>query len=248
MRCPACGYTSFPYLDRCRKCGQALADVRAVYGAYARTPTPLDLMLAYEAAPVDAAKTANPEDLPTAAIDLSELHEIELKLTESGEASSSPEQGGGLSDAAADATPTFDLDLQSSSDSPPGASDEARYGAEDDLPVPTLDLSGLEDLSLELTEVAEDAHMSPLEPSISPTVPGEVERVFDLDLDEDEPEARPLDSEAEPPRRVDDDDEQDEDNEEYILEIEDELELEIDELEFEDDENAEDEDGDGPQR
>jgi hypothetical protein len=248
MKCPACGYTSFPYLDRCRKCGQALGEARAVYGAYARTPTPLDLMLAYEVAPVDAAEAANPEDLPTPTIDLSELHEIELELTESGEASSSSAQGGGLSGAAEDATPTFDLNLQSGSDSPPGASDGARYGAEDDLPVPTLDLSGLDDLALELTEVAEDAHMSPREPSMSPPVPGEVEQVFDLDLDEDEPELRPLDSEAEPSRRVDDDDEEDEGSEEYVLEIEDELELELDELEFEDDENAEDEDGDDAKR
>jgi hypothetical protein len=205
-------------------------------------------MLAYEVAPVDAAEGANPEDLPTPTINLSELREIELELTESGEAGSSPAQGGGLSDAAEDATPTFDLDLQSGSDSPPGASDGARYGAEDDLPVPTLDLSGVEDLSLELTEVAEDAHMSPPEPSMSPAVPGEGERVFDLDLDEDEPAARPLDSEAEPSWRVDDDEEEDEDNDEYVLEIEDELELEIDELEFEDDENAEDEDGDDAKR
>ena len=244
MKCPACGYTSFPYLDRCRKCGRALGEARAVYGAYARTPTPLDLMLAYEVAPVDAAETANPEGLPSPTIDLSELYETEVELTESGEASSSPAQGGRLSGAAEDATPTFDLDLQSGSDSPPGAPDGARYGVEDDLPVPTLDLSGLEDLSLELTEVAEDAHMSPLEPSISPAVPGEVARVFDLD--EAEPELQPLDSEAEPSRRVDD--EEDEDSKEYVLEIEDELELEIDELEFKNDENAEDEDGDDAKR
>ena len=111
MKCPACGYTSFPYLDRCRKCGRALGEARAVYGAYARTPTPLDLMLAYEVAPVDAAETANPEGLPSPTIDLSELYEIEVELTESGEASSSPAQGGRLSGAAEDATPTFDLDL-----------------------------------------------------------------------------------------------------------------------------------------
>jgi hypothetical protein len=248
MKCPACGYTSFPYLDRCRKCGQALGEARAVYGAYARTPTPLDLMLAYEVAPVDAAEAANPEDLPTPTIDLSELHEIELELTASGEASSSSAQGGGLSGAAEDATPTFDLDLQSGSDSP-GASDGARYGAEDDLPVPTMDLSGLDDLALELTEVAEDAHMSPREPSMSPPVPGEVEHVFDLDLDEDEPESRTLGSEAEPSRRMDDGDEEDEDSEAYVLEIEDELELEIDELEFEgEEEDEEDEDGDDARR
>jgi hypothetical protein len=246
MKCPACGYTSFPYLDRCRKCGQVLAEARAVYGVYALPPTTLDLMLAYEA-PVDAAETASPEAVSTPTIDLGELLDgIELEVAESGDASPSLEQTGEPSDAAAAVRPTFDLDTEPGRDFPPAAPDAARPGAEDDLPAPTLDLSGLEDLSLELTEVAEDTHLSPLEQSISPTAPGEVERVFDLD--EDEPESRPLDAEAEPSRRVGDGDEEDEDSEEYVLEIVDELALEIDELEFEDEADEEGEDGDDAKR
>ena len=43
MKCPKCGYTSFAYLERCSKCGQELAEVRAPFGLYALPPTPLDL-------------------------------------------------------------------------------------------------------------------------------------------------------------------------------------------------------------
>ncbi len=249
MKCPACGYTSFPYLERCRKCGQALAEARAVYGAYALPPTPLDLMLAYEAAQLEAVETTSPEAVSTPTIDLSELDEIELGLPESGDASASPEQGGEPPTATVEVTPTFDLDLEPGRDVPPGAPDAARSGAEDDLPVPTMDLGELEELSLDLTEVTEDTDISPLEQSIRPSAPGEVERVFDLDLDEDEPEPGTVDSEAEPSRRMDDGDEEDEDSEAYVLEIEDELELEIDELELEgEEEDEEDEDGDDARR
>ena len=43
MKCPKCGYTSFAYLERCSKCGQELAEVRAAFGLYGLRPTPLDL-------------------------------------------------------------------------------------------------------------------------------------------------------------------------------------------------------------
>jgi hypothetical protein len=249
MKCPACGYTSFPYLERCRKCGQALAEARAIYGAYGLPPTPPDLMSAYEAARADAAESTSPEAVSIPTLDLSELDEIALALTESADASPGPELGGEPPGTGAEATPTFDLDLEPGRDVPPEAPETVRAAADDDLPVPTLDLSELEGLALDLTEVVEDAHINPPERSISPAAPGDVERVIDLDLDEDEPESRTLDSEAKLSRRGDDGHEEDEDSEEYVLEIEDELELEIDELEVEGEEDGEaDEDGDDARR
>ena len=35
MKCPKCRYTSFQYLESCRKCGHALAEQRAALGLYA---------------------------------------------------------------------------------------------------------------------------------------------------------------------------------------------------------------------
>jgi hypothetical protein len=204
-------------------------------------------MSAYEAARADAAESTSPEAVSIPAIDLSELDEIALALTESADASPGPELGEEPPGTGAEATPTFDLDLEPGRDVPPGAPETARAGVDDDLPVPTLDLSELEGLALDLTEVVEDAHINPPERSISPAAPGDVERV--IDLDEDEPESRTLESEAKLSRRGDDGDEEDEDSEEYVLEIEDELELEIDELEVEGEEDDEaDEDGDDARR
>jgi hypothetical protein len=175
------------------------------------------------------------------------LDEIALALTESADASPGPELGEEPPGTGAEATPTFDLDLEPGRDAPPEAPETVRAAADDDLPLPTLDLSELEGLALDLTEVVEDAHINPLERSISPAAPGDVERV--IDLDEDEPESRTLESEAKLSRHGDDGDEDDEDSEEYVLEIEDELELEIDELEFEGEEDSEaDEDGDDARR
>ena len=248
MRCPKCGYTSFPYLDRCRKCGQALAEARAVYGAYALPPTPLDLMTAYEAGQVDAAATASPEATSTPSIDVSKLDEIAPALAESNDASPSSGQRGEPPDAAAEAHTTFGPDRDPGIDRPPGASDGAPFGAEADFPIPILDVSDLEDLSLDLMEVPEEAHMSPLEQSTSSAVPGEDEQVFDLD--ESEPASQTLASEAEPSWRVDAGEEEGEDSREYVLDIDDGLELEIDELESEgeEDKDGDDDDGDDAKR
>jgi hypothetical protein len=81
MKCPKCGYTSFAYLENCLKCNQGLAEQQAAFGLYALRPNPPDLLMAYEAAPmgVDDAASETPA-LPSSAIDLSQLVEIELDL------------------------------------------------------------------------------------------------------------------------------------------------------------------------
>ncbi len=38
MKCPKCGYTSFDYLDECKKCGKDLRDVRSLLQIIAVSP------------------------------------------------------------------------------------------------------------------------------------------------------------------------------------------------------------------
>jgi len=41
MKCPKCGFTSFDYLDDCKKCGADVSDVRASLGVIAISPDEL---------------------------------------------------------------------------------------------------------------------------------------------------------------------------------------------------------------
>ena len=81
MKCPKCGYTGFPYAASCGNCGRPLADARELYGVYAVPPTnPPDLLLAYE-----PAQTGSPDLVPweatsSPAIDLGQLHDLDLAL------------------------------------------------------------------------------------------------------------------------------------------------------------------------
>lgn len=51
MKCPKCSYTSFDYLDNCRKCGTDLRDVRAVLQIITVSPEERAPVYAQEAAP-----------------------------------------------------------------------------------------------------------------------------------------------------------------------------------------------------
>jgi hypothetical protein len=106
MKCPKRGYTSFPYLESCRKCGHALAEQRAALGLYALRPDPPDLLLAFEAARADiiGATRTPPVSAP---IDLGCLEEIDLDLEEAGPATPGPYEGGGQAAAAPDSMPTL---------------------------------------------------------------------------------------------------------------------------------------------
>jgi hypothetical protein len=227
MKCPKCGYVSFPYLESCRQCGQGLAGQHAAFGLYALRPEPPDLWLAYQALEADAATAPLASPLPTAAIDLGQLDEIELDLADADDSTQGTPQGGGQAGDAMHARPTPALEPTLEEELPP------------EIVIPqSLDLGELGDIALEIEDTAALGSTSP--PSLQPpTEPSETPQVYDLDLDE-KLEGLTLGSTIQESGTDDDDEE----IAEYTLEIEDELELEIDELESEEDDEAEDDDDD----
>ncbi len=220
MKCPKCGYTSFPHLESCRKCGHGLAEVREFFGVYALPPNPPDLMLAYEALQTDAMETTVAEVMP--AVDLEQLEEIDLDLANAADAAASPAEEPELAELSRDIVPTFDRDPEPGS---PLSSPASTVERPDDKEPIVLDLSDLEGLTIELREVAEEEERHSEAP------------IFDVD-EEEESLTR-----AEAGAGLDADDR--ETPPEYILEIDEELELEVDEFERED---ADDEDDDDRER
>jgi hypothetical protein len=225
MKCPNCGYTSFPHLESCRQCGHSFAEARELFGAYALPATPLDLRLAYETAPADTLGTTAVEAIPTPTVDVEERDAIDTAASSSGESAST--------DSARELIPTFDLDAEPMSPLPPVVSETDRPS--ENAPI-AVDLDGLEGLTLELRQVAEDESVNPHDLTTSPPPSATDAPIFDLD-DEASPcrdsalESAELDdAERAPPR-------------EYILEIDDRLELEVEEHEIEDvDDEDEDDD------
>jgi hypothetical protein len=222
MKCPKCGYTSFPYLENCRKCGQTLAEPRAALGLYSLRPDPPDLLLAYQVASTDGTGTTPMPPVSAPSIDLGHLEQIESELTEAELSAPGADEGG----------------------EPVGPAPELSaepLSSEETVMPHTLDLSGLADITLEL-EKAVDLGDKPAESSQTPKDSPPGQPVYDLDLDEDLDDL-PLQSLEDASHTGDVDD--DEEVVEYTLEIEDDLEFEIDELELEQDDNdAEEEDDD----
>ncbi|TLN04212.1 hypothetical protein FDZ71_12165 [bacterium] len=67
MKCPKCGYTSFDYLNECKKCGTDISDVRAMLGIIAIAPE--DRALAKPAASTAQAEPDHDElDFSTAGL------------------------------------------------------------------------------------------------------------------------------------------------------------------------------------
>lgn len=244
MKCPKCGYTSFPYLANCDKCGQGLAEQQAAFGLYALRPNPPDLLMANQAAQMDVDDTTlETPVLPSPAIDLSHLDGIELDLAAAQETSSDAEMGEGQAGNTVDLTPTIPLDsaveLEPLEVEPQIAPTNPPAGG-----VPsTFDLSELGDVTLALEPAADlgvsDTGLDSIQP---PTTSPEERPVYDLDLEEDR-DGLTLGPQVNESHT----DQGEEGTEEYILEIEDEdeLELEIEEFELEaDDEESEEEDDD----
>lgn len=231
MKCPKCGYTSFPYVGSCGKCGRQLVDVRELYGVYALPPNPPDLMLAYETVQTESTDMVPRETISSPTIDLSQLNEIDLELASPDEATPDAVEGQMHLEVAEDSMLSLDAALLGDEKTSSGPVEPPSGPAtrQDAHLQPALDLSGFADLTLEHDDVR-PASPPPLDLDKLPT-PTDVEQVFELDLvDEDEPlSLRPVE-EGLP---VNDDGE--EDDTEYILEIEDELELEVEELGLEDD-------------
>jgi hypothetical protein len=233
MKCPKCGYTSFAYLENCRQCGQGLAEQQAAFGFYALRPSPPDLLMAYQAAAMDVDDTtlAAPA-LPSPAIDLSQLVEIELDIAATEELPPVADMEARQAGDAVDLAPTTLLDstaeLEPLEVEPhteqmnPSAGDTPR----------TVELSEARDITFELEPAADlGAGGTGLHSGQTP----EENPVYDLDLEE-EREGLTLGPEVRESRADEDtaEDERVEGTAEYILEIEDELELEIDEIELED--------------
>jgi hypothetical protein len=238
MKCPKCGYTSFPYLESCRKCGQRLAEQHATFGPYALRPDPPDLWLAYQALNMDAASATLTPPLSTPAIDHGQLDEIELDLAETEQASPGTQEVDEQADATLDLIPTLDLEPVSEGELPPAESSAEAVSSQESVMPQPLELSELGDIALELEEAADPGGKSP-ERTQTPTESPEVKQVYDLDLDEDL-DGLTLGAAIEGSRADDDDEE----TAEYTLEIEDDLELEVDELELEQDDEAKEEDDD----
>jgi hypothetical protein len=222
MKCPKCGYTSFPYLESCRKCGRALAEPRAALGLYAQRPDPPDLLLAYQAASTDVTETTAMPPASALSLDLDHLEEIELEVAEAESTTPGTDEGGEPVSPASESMLTLDREVIAEAESPP------------------LEPSELADIALEL-ENAVDLGDKLAERSQTPKDSSEGEPVYDLDLAEDLDDL-PLQSLEDESHTGDVND--DEEVVEYTLEIEDDLEFEIDELEVEQDDDAEAEDDD----
>lgn len=210
MRCPKCGFTSFPYLENCGKCGQGLAEQRAALGVYALHPDPPDLRLAYQVLPRDVEVSEDALPQASAGIDLGTLEEINLDLAEADEPLSAPALEAHTLDAEAGQTP-----------------------AREPNSAPVFDLSELGEIKLELEDPAQlqDTSIdSPQPPMAAP----QVRSVYDLDLDTDADELAlgPNIEEAEPLEAP-------QDAIEYVLEIDDEIEVEfeVDELDIEEEDD-----------
>jgi hypothetical protein len=240
MKCPKCGYASFAYLESCHKCGQGLAKQQAVFGLYALRPDPPSLLMAYQAAQMDADDTRlETPVLPSPAIDLSHLEEIELDLSATEETSPITEMVEGQAGSPVDLTPTIQFDSAPELE-PLGSEPDTEETNPSAGGIPsTFDLNQLGDISLEL-EPAVDVGDSGtgLDTRQTPPASPEERQVYDLDLEE-ERDGLTLDPQVNESHV----DQSEEGQEEYVLEIEDEIELEIDELALdEDDDESEEED------
>jgi len=220
MKCPKCGFTSFPYLESCRKCGLERAEPQAALGLYALPPDPPDLLLAYQTATLDVARTLPPPaSMPS--LDLGSLSEEP--------ASPAP-----------DVLPTLAQEIMTAAELPPPEPHAESPGSAETVMLHTLDLSELADMTLELDNTVTLGDKS-AQGSQVPKDSLEEQPVYDLDLDDDLDglTLRPVVDESSPGDAHDG-----EEVLEYTLEIEDTLEFEIDGLELEQDDDTGDEDDD----
>jgi hypothetical protein len=233
MKCPKCGYTSFPYLESCRQCGHRLAEQRAALGIYALRPDPPDLLLAYQAANIDVTGATLMQPLSVPGSDLGQLDEIALELAEAEPVGSGTHEVEEHAGAAPDLVPTLDLESTGAGELPPVEPSAKQVSSHEAVMPQPLDLRELGDITFEPENAADLRGKSP-ESAQTPRQSPEVKPVYDLDQDDD------LDG-VTLGSAVDNDDEE---IVEYTLEIEDDLELEVDELALEEDDEAEEDDDD----
>jgi hypothetical protein len=240
MKCPKCGYTSFPYLESCRKCGHGLAEQRAALGIYAVRPDPPDLSLAYQAAPVETANRRLTRPLSAPGSELSHLEEIDLEAPGAEPSAAGVQEVGEPADAAPNSRPGLDRDAIGEGELPPVEPSAGGLSAPEMIISERVDLSGLGDITLELDDAADLGGESPEGPHL-PSESADVNRVYELDLD-DEMGGMTLGGPA-GEAAADDDAAADA---AYTLEIEEDVEFDIEELELEQDDDVEDDDDDRP--
>jgi hypothetical protein len=236
MKCPKCRYTSFPHLENCPKCGFGLAEQRVALGIYALRPDPPDLLLAYQAtsADVTAGTPAHPVSAP--GIGLGQLGAADLEIAAAEPDDAGPPEMEEPTNAAPDSLVTLEREAVEEEEFPPAEPSSEPLSTQELIMSPSLDLSGLGDISLVLESAADQGGEIP-DSAQTPRESAEVKRVYDLDLDGDLEglTLRRLADEA----RADDDDEA---AAEYTLEIEEDLEFEVEGLEVDQDDEDEDED------
>lgn len=175
MKCPKCGYTSFAYLESCRKCGREYAETRAPFGVYARRPTAPDLManLSDEMDAADASLSS--------AIDLSQLDHLDLALANDAE----------------DAAGSLMLDEPHTPEAP--MSTPSVPAIEPISPaIPTIDLAQLGEIEFELPDDAEESGPTPLETPQPSTAPFDLSSTLGLESEEDNM-LLGIEADAEPP-------------------------------------------------
>jgi len=214
MKCPKCGFTSFPYLESCQKCGLALTEPQALLGLYALRPDPPDLLLAYQTANQDATRTTPlpPPSIPSLERGFFERSEPEIAAPQP-------------------------IVLEANEGEEPVSPAAAPDAVETSKPH-TLEPSALTDTPLMLDDTVDLEDNSAQRSKALIGAPDE-EPVYNLDLDDDTDDLSllPLEERSSPGDSAEDDDVL-----EYTLEIEDNLEIEIDGLELEQEDEDEDDD------
>lgn len=206
-------------------------------GIYALRPDPPDLLLAYQAADIEATEATPAQPLLAPSVDLGTPDEIELGPAEAESAGPGAHELETQGDVAPDSGPTFDLELIAEGELPPVEPSAEQVSSQAMIMPQVSDLSELGDFTLELEPAADLGGESP-ESAQPPRESPEVQQVYDLDLNDDL-DAVPPGSAVDAPRA----DENDEDTVEYTLQIEDDLQFEVYEVELEEEDEAE-EDGD----
>lgn len=98
MKCPKCGYTSFDYLNECKKCGTDISDVRSMLGIIAISPENMAL----------AKPTASAAPPEPAHDELDFSHANLLSDVDTGEEQESGLHGDFVTDFAAESEPEED--------------------------------------------------------------------------------------------------------------------------------------------
>jgi hypothetical protein len=240
MKCPKCGYTSFPYLESCRKCGRTLAEPREALGLYALRLDPPDLLLAYQTASLAVTETTPMPSVSTPSLDPGPLEEIDPELAKTPPTALGPDESGEPVSPAPESMSTLDQEVMTTAEFPPQEPKAEPRSSEETVTPYTVDLGELADMTLEIENTV-NLEDEPAASSQTPKDSSEAQPVYDLDLDDD------LDELTLQPLVVESNTGDADDGEEvveYTLEIEDDLEFEIDELELEQDDDAEAEDDD----